>query len=185
VPPNIDAVNFVIMLITLMINIMVMRYEYNKGKVLQSDILTSDAMHTKADIFTSLSVIITLFAIKMGLPILDPIATIIIALFIGYEAFKIAREGSYVLCDRTAIIDEKLITDTVLGVEGVKACHKVRSRGRPDDINIDLHVQVNPDTHIDEAHKICYKIEEAIKKGISGVTDVVVHIEPKEKAKRP
>jgi len=44
-----------------------------------------------------------------------------------------------------------------------------------------LHVQVNPEMHVDRAHDISYRIEEAIKSGISGVTDVVVHIEPKRK----
>jgi divalent metal cation (Fe/Co/Zn/Cd) transporter len=69
-----------------------------------------------------------------------------------------------------------------LGIKGVKACHKIRTRGRPDDIHVDLHVQVNPDMHVDNAHKVSYAIEEAIKAGIPEVTDVVVHIEPKENA---
>ena len=73
------------------------------------------------------------------------------------------------------------ITDIVLGIKGVKNCHKIRTRGRADDIYVDLHVQVNADMHIDNAHKISYAIEEAIKKEIPEVTDVVVHMEPKEK----
>lgn len=44
-----------------------------------------------------------------------------------------------------------------------------------------MHVLVRPHMHIEEAHKICYMVEEAIKKNIEGVTDVIVHIEPKEK----
>ena len=95
------------MVTTLLINILVMRYEFKKGGELQSDILTSDATHTKADIFTSASVIITLVAIKLGYPFLDPIATIIIALFIGHGAFEICQNSSRVLCDSAAIIDEK------------------------------------------------------------------------------
>jgi divalent metal cation (Fe/Co/Zn/Cd) transporter len=86
-----------------------------------------------------------------------------------------------VLCDTAAILDIKKIGDIVLGIRGVKNCHKIRTRGRPDDIHVDLHIQVNPDMHVDHAHKISYAIEEAIKKGIPEVTDVVVHIEPKEK----
>jgi len=70
----------------------------------------------------------------------------------------------------------------VLGIKGVKSCHKIRTRGRPsDDIYVDLHVEVNPDMHVDNAHKISYMIEEALKKGITEITDVVVHIEPREK----
>ena len=181
VAPQVDIKSFTIMTITMIINILVMNYEYRQGKRLKSDILTSDAMHTKADIFTSLSVIIALIVIKLGYPVFDPIATIFISLFIAYSGFNIVRHSSAILCDTAAILDDKRIVDIVLGVKGVKTCHKIRTRGRPDDIYIDLHVQVSPDMHVDNAHKISYAIEEAIKKGIPEVTDVVVHVEPKEK----
>jgi cation diffusion facilitator family transporter len=180
--PQVDSRSFIVMIATLAVNIWVMNYERKKGKVLQSDILVSDSMHTKADILTSLSVIIALIAIKLGYPILDPIVTIIICLFIFHAGYVILRQGSAVLCDTAAILDIKKIQDIVLGIKGVKTCHKIRTRGRPDDIHVDLHVQVSPDMHVDNAHKISYAIEEAIKKGIPEVTDVVVHIEPKEKS---
>jgi cation diffusion facilitator family transporter len=177
--PAINIQSFAIMIITMVINFWVMFYERNIGRALKSDILVSDSLHTRADILTSLSVIAALFFIKAGYPILDPITTILIALFIAYAGFKIVRESSYVLCDTAVILDTKKIEDIVLSVKGVKACHKIRTRGRQDDIHVDLHVQVNPDMHVDNAHKISYAIEEAIKKGIPEVTDVVVHIEPK------
>src|SRR3989338_7597424 len=53
--PQIDMKSFLVILITLGINLWVMNYEHRQGKVLQSDILISDSLHTKADIFTSLS----------------------------------------------------------------------------------------------------------------------------------
>jgi len=181
VSPQIDPGSFIIMIITLAINFWVMHYEYNKGKELKSDLLISDSLHTKADIFTSLSVIAGLIAMKLGrFFILDPIVTLIICLFIARAAFEIIKESSSILCDTAVIMDDKKITDIVLSVKGVKTCHKIRTRGRVDDIHIDLHVQVNPHMHIDEAHKISYSIEEALKKEISGVTDVVVHMEPRE-----
>jgi cation diffusion facilitator family transporter len=182
VAPQVDIKSFTIMAITTLINILVMNYEYRQGKRLKSDILTSDAMHTKADILTSLSVIIALIVIKLGYPVFDPIATIFISLFIAHSGFSIVRHSSTILCDTAAILDDKTIVDIVLGVKGVKTCHKIRTRGRPDDIYLDLHVQVSPDMHVDNAHKISCAIEEAIKKTIPEVTDVVVHIEPKQKS---
>ena len=180
-PPQVDIRSFIVMVATLAVNAWVMNYERKKGEILRSDILISDSMHTKADILTSLSVIIALIAIKLGFPIIDPIVTIIICLFIFHAGYVIARQSSAVLCDTAAILDIKKIGDIVLGIRGVKNCHKIRTRGRPDDIHVDLHIQVSPDMHVDNAHKISYAIEEAIKKGIPEVTDVVVHIEPKEK----
>lgn len=179
--PHINAGSFLIMLTTLAVNIIVMKYEFSAGNRLKSDILISDALHTKADIITSLSVLITLIAIKLGFPLMDGIGTILIAFFISYAAITIIRQSSRVLCDTAAIVDEQKISDIVLKINGVKTCHKIRSRGRADDIHLDLHVQVNPDMHIDRAHKISYEIEEAIKNNIPEITDVLVHMEPKEK----
>jgi len=176
--PQVDISSFLIMAITLAVNIWVMRYEYKKGKELKSDILVSDSLHTRADIFTSFSVIASLIAIKLGLPIIDPLITILISLFIGLAAFEIAKQSSDVLCDTAVFLDDQKIRDIVLNTKGVRACHKIRSRGRIDDIYIDLHVQVNPNMHIDNAHQISDQIEEAIKSAIPGITDVVVHMEP-------
>lgn len=180
--PEIDIRSFLVMIVTLGVNIWVMKYERRKGEILKSDILVSDALHTKADILTSLSVIAALGGMKLGLStLLDPLATILITLFIAHEAIEIFRRSSRVLCDSVVIVDEKKIADIVLAVKGVRACHKIRSRGRSDDIYIDLHVQVDADMHVDQAHKISYVIEGAIKQGLPDVSDVVVHIEPKEK----
>jgi cation diffusion facilitator family transporter len=178
IAPQVDAASFIIMLFTLAVNIGVMRYEYKKGKDLQSDILISDSMHTRADIFTSLSVIVTLVFIKLGYPILDPLVTIMIALFIAWVGFGIAKESSDVLCDTAPLVDVTKISTIVLNIKGVKTCHKIRSRGRPDDIFVDLHVQVDPAMHVETAHKISFTIEDEIKKNIPHITDVLVHIEP-------
>jgi len=177
--PRIDAISFIVMVSTMAVNFWVMHYERKKGEALRSDILISDSMHTRADIFTSASVIIALIVVKLGYPLLDPLAATLISLFIAHAGYDIVKQSSAVLCDSAAILDYKKIENIVLGIKGVRACHKIRSRGRPDDIYIDLHVQVSSNTHIDDAHKISYAIEEAIKNSIPEVTDVVVHMEPK------
>lgn len=180
VAPRIDIISAIIILATMSVNIFVMIYENRAGKRLNSDILVADSLHTRADIFTSASVIIAMVVVRLGYPILDPIVTIMIAFFIAYAGFSIARNSSKVLCDEIVIADDSRIMNIVMTVKGVRACHKIRTRGRQDDIHVDLHVQVDPDMHVDRAHDISYRIELAIKSRIPGVTDVVVHIEPKE-----
>jgi cation diffusion facilitator family transporter len=181
--PKVDVKSFLVMGVTLAINIAVMIYERKWGRALRSDILISDALHTRADILTSTSVIITLIGIKMGYPILDPIASLIIAVFIGYAAVDILRESSRVLSDGVAIREEE-IEKVVLNIKGVKEVHQVRSRGRPDDIHVDLHVLVDPEMHVHRAHHLSYAIENKIKRDFRGVTDVVVHMEPQEDEKK-
>jgi len=181
--PEANVGSFLVMGVTLAINIGVVIYENRKGKALKSDILISDAQHTRADILTSSSVIITLVGIKLGYPVLDPIASLIIAFFIGYAAIDILRESSRVLSDGVAVGKEE-IEKVVLSIKGVRECHKIRSRGRPDDIHIDLHVLVDPEMDVHKAHHLSYAIENKIKRDFGGVTDVVVHMEPLEEDRK-
>lgn len=176
--PQVDLISFAVMIITVMVNITVMIYEYRRGKQLQSDILIVDSMHTKADIFTSLSVIVALICVKFGFPIIDPIITLIISGFIAYSAFIIIREESGILCDAAAINDTKKIEDIVMKIEGVKSCHKIRTRGRPDDVYLDLHIQIAWDMTMLDSHLLSHKIQRKIKKEYPQIVDVLVHMEP-------
>lgn len=179
VTPEVNLSAFGVMIVTLAINTGVMVYENKKGKELKSDVLISDALHTRADILTSSSVIITLVAIKLGYPMVDPIASLFIALFIGYAAIQILRESARVLSDGAAIPIQE-IERVVLAIKGVKECHRIRSRGRADDIHIDLHILVDREMDVHRAHHLSYAIENKIKRDFKGVTDVVVHMEPVE-----
>lgn len=177
--PQVNIYSFIVMFFTMIVNTAVMSYEYRCGKALESDILVSDSYHTLSDVLVSFSVIIALIGAKMGYPIIDPICSLIIGLFIAYSGFRILFSTSRVLCD-TAMVDTKRIEKIVKGIEGVVECHNIRTRGREDDIHIDLHILVRPNMHINQADKLSDKIEETIKAGIKGVSDVVVHMEPKE-----
>jgi cation diffusion facilitator family transporter len=181
--PNVTIYSFMVMIVTMIVNIVVMNYERGRGKTLQSDILVSDAMHTKADILTSCSVLISLFAVKLGFPILDPIMTLIIALFIAHAAYEIIKSGCRTLCDETVIKDTSKIEGIVLTISGVKACHSIRSRGRKDDVNLDLHVHLDPNLSLERAHKISHDIERTIKDTLCEISEVIVHIEPNVKGK--
>ncbi len=174
---EVTLTSFIIMAITLLVNIGVMAYEKRKGSELKSDFLLADALHTNSDIFVSLSVIISLIAAKIGYPIVDAIAAIIIALLIAKMGFGILKHAADVLTD-AARINTREIKDIVMLIEGIKECHEIRTRGREDAIHIDLHVLVDPEVKIDEAHELAHSVEEAIKKEFPSVIDVVVHIEP-------
>ena len=67
---NMTTISFVILIITLIINIIVTKYEYSVGKKVNSYILVSDSLHTKSDVYVSLGVLITLICIKLGFPVI-------------------------------------------------------------------------------------------------------------------
>ncbi len=175
--PEVTLLSFVIMIGTMAINWAVTVYERKKGRELQSDILMSDALHTQSDLLTSVAVLVSLISVKFGFPQMDGIATIFIAAFIGWAAFGIIRSCSEVLCDHV-VLDVSEIKKIVLNVDKIKSCHEIRTRGRKDDVYIDLHILVDNDMPVAEAHDLSNYIEGEIKKNIEGVSDVVVHIEP-------
>lgn len=175
--PDVTPSSFIIMAIVLFVNILVVSYETRIGKRLHSDILTSDALHTLSDIFVSLSVVMTLIAVRLGVTWLDVIAAIVIAGLILKSGIEILFRSSNVLCDRI-IVDPSVITHFVLSIPEVKGCHKIRTRGRKDDIHIDLHLLVADNMNVQNAHIIANQVEDTLKKNIPGVSDVVVHIEP-------
>lgn len=174
---EVTYLSFIIMLITLLINIGVMIYETSKGHELKSDFLLADAMHTKTDIFISLSVVISLVAAKIGYPVIDIIASIIIAFFIAKIGFNILRSATNVLTD-AACIEPDEIKKIIDRVKGIKGCHGIRTRGKEGAVNIDLHILIDPETSTHDAHELAHDVEEAIKEELPSVVDVVIHIEP-------
>ncbi|AYO29492.1 MAG: hypothetical protein PWR06_2034 [Thermoanaerobacteraceae bacterium] len=175
--PQVDIYGFLVMIFTIAVNIFVVVYESRQGKKLHSDILVSDAMHTTSDIYVSLSVILSLIAVRLGYPILDAIISFVIAALIIKAAVEILISSSKVLCD-AAVVDPEEVISVVSGVDGVLNCHKVRTRGREDDFSMDLHILVNPDMTVEESHKLHHSIEEAVKKKFAGVHYIEIHIEP-------
>ncbi|HHY37871.1 MAG TPA: cation transporter [Clostridia bacterium] len=177
VTPEITAASFIVMFGTMVVNGLVSRYERRAGVRLQSDVLISDSKHTRSDLFVSGSVIASLIAVRLGFSLLDTISSLVIAGLIGASAYGIWKESFGVLVDQSRI-DGDEIKRIALAVSGVEACHRVRSRGRDDDLKIDLHIQVKPDMSIEDAHQVGHKVEERIREEYSNVTDVVVHTEP-------
>jgi len=174
---EVTSISFIIMALTLFVNIVVMKYETRKGRELKSDFLLADALHTRSDIFVSISVVISLISAKMGYPVIDVIAAVIIAFLIGKMGFEILKSATYVLTDAACInTDEiKKITNRI---KGVKGCHEIRTRGKEGAVNIDLHILVAPEVKTQDAHELAHSVEKTIKKEFPSVIDVVIHIEP-------
>ena len=177
VVPDVNIFSFGLIAIGFLINVVVMKYEYKKGVEFSSDMLICDSMHTKSDIFVSSAVIVTLISTKLGLPIIDTLVALIIGVLIAKAGFDILKKSSDVLCDGQAV-EKAMIARVVSEISEVKAIHKIRTRGRQDDVHVDLHVTVNTSMHVDAAHELSHRISDTLKEKIPGITDVIVHIEP-------
>jgi cation diffusion facilitator family transporter len=176
-PIEVPFGSFVVMIGTMAVNFFVMRWERSQGKLLRSDVLQADAMHTRSDLFSSASVLTSLAAAKAGYPLLDPAAAVVIAVMVGRTGFQILMESSKVLTDYSRIQPLE-IRELVMRIEGIEECHAVRTRGSASHIFVDLHIHVPPDLHLEKAHRLAHQVEAEIMKKFSDVVEVVVHVEP-------
>jgi len=173
---RVEPISYAIMIASIIISILVSRYERNKAQSLGSNLLAADAQHTMSDVYASLGVIAALLAAQMKISAIDLVASVVIVLAIFKAGYGIITANMGILVDAVAV-DESEVESIVCQVEGVISCHKVRSRGMKDHVFLDLHVQVPGHISVEEGHQIAYAVEERLKERLDGVMDVVVHIE--------
>lgn len=175
--PAVTPISFVVMIATLGVNIAVVRYETARGRALTSELLLADATHTRSDVLTSCAVLVSLAAVWLGYPVLDPVGGLVISVFIAHTGLEIARDTSGILSDR-AVMDEDAIRRVVMSVPDVLGSHHIRTRGSPDHTFLDLHVWVRGDASLDEAHRISHVVKDRLMQTYPQIADAIIHIEP-------
>jgi cation diffusion facilitator family transporter len=175
--PHVTTFSFAVMIVTMGVNLFVSWYEARAARQLHSEVLAADAMHTRSDLYSSLSVLASLTAVRAGYPGLDVIAALFIVLLIGRTGIRIIGQSLTVLSDATRL-PPGTVEKVALEVEGVREVHAVRSRGTDDAIYMDLHILVDPALTVAKAHEIAHKVEAYLKEQFPGVADTVVHVEP-------
>jgi cation diffusion facilitator family transporter len=183
VPVTISWVLFVVMIATLALNLLVVTLERRAGERLGSELLIADAAHTMTDVFTTVLVLVSLVAQRFGMGWADVAATGVIVLFIARAVVSILRNTLSTLSDERRI-EPRSVEHVALQVPGVREAHNVRSRGAQDDIHLDLHILVDPEIKLLDAHGIAHNVEHRLRAVFEGVTDVVVHVEPELESER-
>jgi cation diffusion facilitator family transporter len=175
--PDVTARSFAVMVGTLLVNLFVAWYEKRQAKRLSSEVLLADATHTQSDVLTSLTVIAALAGTALGYPVLDPVAALIVVLFIAHAGWEIAVSTSSILSDRVVIAQDDLRT-VVLSVPGILGCHQIRTRGSADHVFLDLHVWMHADMPLAEAHAKSHVVKDLLMQRYPQIADAVIHIEP-------
>ena len=169
--------SFVVMIVTVGINLFVVSYESREAERLGSEVLLADATQTRGDVWTSVTVIAALAGARAGLPILDPLAALVVAGFIGYAGYQIATATTRILSDRIVIAESDL-ERVVMSVEGVLGCHQIRTRGTADHVFLDLHIWLPPAMPLTEAHAISHVAKDRLMTRYPQIVDAIIHIEP-------
>lgn len=174
--PVINLWTIIAMLLSMLIQLGTSLYELRQGKRLKSEILVADALHTRASVLVSVSVLGGLGLVAAGFPQADPLLAGLVALVIAKIGVDILRENLPVLVDQAAL-DPNLIAAIAKSVDGVESLHRVRSRGPVGSAAIDLHIQVSPKKSLREATAVADEVRRRLL-ALNEVTDVTVHLEP-------
>jgi len=166
-----------LMAVTLVVNLFVVSYELREGRRLNSEVLRADAKHTRSDVLTSGAVLGALVGVWWGYPLLDPMAALLVAGFIGHACWSIAQEASRILSDE-AVIPEAQVRAVVQAVPNVIGCEKIRTRGAADHAFLDLHLWLDGRTPLQEAHATSHVVKDRLMTKFPQLADVVIHIEP-------
>lgn len=178
-PPDVTTGSFVVMGVTIAVNLGVTTWERIRGRRLKSDLLLADAKHTMSDVMVSLGVICGLIAVRLGYTGADAVISIVIAGVIAWAAWTILRDASMVLTDAVQT-DPRQIMAAVLRTKEVETAHQLRARSSGGRALVEVHVTVDPNMRVAAAHDIASAVEANIREVAGADAHVSVHVEPAE-----
>lgn len=160
----------------------VYRYSIVKARKLQSQALEANAWHHRSDALSSIGTLVGVGgAIFLGQKwvILDPIASVVVGVFIGKVAFELLRDGIGDLTDKALPESvEQEILNMVSGLDNLGNPHNLKTRRIGNHYAIELHVKMDGDISLREAHDKATEIENLLRSKYGKETHVAVHVEP-------
>ena len=160
---------------------------YTRGyaKRYRSTALHAEAWHQRSDALSSIGALIGIAGARMGVPVMEPIASFIIALFILRVAVRIFREAVDQMVDHSAKeADESAFRTTALEQPGVQDVELLRTRMFGNRVYVDLEIAADPNLTLAEAHEIAEQVHDAIERTYPDVKHIMVHVNPaKEQVK--
>jgi cation diffusion facilitator family transporter len=158
------------------------RYTIKVGTETNSQAVIANAWHHRSDAYSSFGTLLGISgAIFLGQKwvILDPLAAIIVSFFIFKIAIKITRDTLLELIETSLPKEhEEEIIELASGVDGVHDPHELKTRKIGNHIAIDIHIKVDNELNIEEAHNITIDLEKTLRKAYGEETHISIHTEP-------
>ena len=157
------------------------QYTVRLARRLRSNMLHANAWHSRSDAISSIIVVIGVGGAMAGFPWLDAAGAIAVALMIAKIGWDLLWKSLQELID-TALEPEYVdeIRLKILEVDGVRACHMLRTRRSGSDSLVDVHILVDPSLSVSEGHQIGERVRARLLDDVEHVADVTVHIDPED-----
>jgi len=167
----------IIVLISAIVKEIMARYSNALAKKIDSNVLKADAWHHRSDAISSIGVAIGIFGARLGFPILDPIFGLFVSIIILYVGINLVKTASNFLMGKAP--DEKLvkkIKEIAETTDDIKGIHDIALHDYGTTKILTVHVEVNSNLQLDEAHKIADNLEENIKNQTKYFS--IIHLDP-------
>lgn len=156
-------------------------YTIHASVAVNSGALKADAWHHRSDALSSIGSFIGILGAKIGYPILDPIASVVICAFILKAAFDISRDAVGKMTDEAC--DDKMVVavkGVVMRQQGVINLDDIKTRMFGNKAYVDIEISVDGDMNLREAHRIAERVHEQVEKNFPSVKHCMVHVNPYE-----
>jgi cation diffusion facilitator family transporter len=154
------------------------QYKISVGKRINSVPLIADGQHSRIDGLTSLAALIGLIGVKLGFPLADPLAGILITIVILSVVYTTSRSVFQRMLDAVDPHIVPTIITVASGVEGVEGVEGVKARWVGHTLQIVMNVEVDAALTLLKAHTIAEEVRHRLFHEISGVSEVIIHTDP-------
>lgn len=156
-------------------------YTRAAAKRTASDALMADAWHHRSDALSSIGSFAGILGARMGFPILDPVAALVICFFIVKAAYAIFCEAVGKMTDRSMDDDAlRRIRALVLEQKGVDAIDRLRTRVFGDKAFVELEISMDGDMTLRQTHETAHQVHDLVETTFPGVKHCMVHVNPSE-----
>ena len=154
-------------------------YTRHYAKKIDSSALMADAWHHRSDAFSSIGALIGIGASRLGYPVMDSIASLVIFVFIVKAAFDIFKDAIDKMVDHACDEGtEKQIYDCVMKNENVLGIDLLQTRVFGNKIYVDVEIQADASYTLQKAHDIAEAVHDDIEESFPKVKHIMVHVNP-------
>ncbi len=155
------------------------RYTMKAAKAIDSNALKADAWHHRSDALSSIGALVGIAGARMGLPVLDPVASVGICLFIGKAAYDIFRDAVGKMVDQSCDAEtEQAIRDCAMSHAGIQAVDRLMTRQFGSRVYVETEVSVDGSLPLNQAHDIAEQVHDDIEKQFPKVKHIMIHENP-------
>lgn len=156
-------------------------FQYTKAAArrIQSTSLMADAWHHRSDALSSVGSLLGVLGARLGFPVCDSIASLVICLFILKAALDIFRDAVRKLTDTSCAAGvEEQMRRAALGIEGVLRVDSIRTRQFGSRIYVDLEVAADGKLSLYDSHQIAEAVHDTLEHDFPAVKHCMVHMNP-------